>query len=313
MALLLTLLLLFCLILPAEGFGKPIKLVILPFKVYADQDLSYLESGVPQMLKSRLSWEEHILVMETPSQETENMSKINADYVIYGSLTIFGNSASLDISLTKTENGKTITFFNQCNNLDEIVTKVGELAEEVIKKLIPPAPVYAETPKPPTVEKIREAAPRKKEIKREEIKLCLFVLPGLFSKLNPAQTYRLFLSDKPQVEGKDPILTEEYEGANFPSYRRAGKIVRKGLDLGTITVKKAEGYNCDVTEFIKNHRSKQYFLAIKREGADYYLPVEVYFEKGLPSGKKTLSNKVIFDQGFDNKADALEFNIGRPE
>lgn len=116
----------FTFILPSTSLSKPpIRLVILPFKVYADQDLSYLKSGVPQMLKSRLSWEGHILVMEALSGKTENISKIDADYVISGSLTIFGGNASLDINLIKTENGKLTTFFDQCNNLDEIVPKVG--------------------------------------------------------------------------------------------------------------------------------------------------------------------------------------------
>ncbi|KPJ67121.1 MAG: hypothetical protein AMJ45_03205 [Syntrophobacter sp. DG_60] len=328
------LLITFTFILPSTSLPQlPIKLAILPFKIYSAQDLGYLKQGISEMLKSRLSWEEHILVIEAPKdvvKETKSIREVgkvlNVDYVLSGSLTIFGGSASIDLRLINIEDGKTTPFFGQYNNLDEVVPNIGKLAEKVVEKLIPsevseekevaePTEVLEEKPE------ISEKAIHRPKLKRRGTTLRVTFFTDVLKPKSP-QTYHLFLSDKPQVKGKDPIIDEEdieIGDATFPEYRRAGKIEKQGLDLGKVSVKEKTSFVFDVTDFINDHPSKRYFLAVKKEEADYFLAMEVWFKKGINSSDKIrLAFQTgilggLFDQKLHTKADTLEFSVGSPE
>jgi len=325
----------FILILPGVAFSQPpVKLAILPFKIYSAQDLSYLKQGISQMLESRLSWEGHILVIEVSEdsiKKTKNITKIgqqlNVDYMLCGSLTIFGGSASIDLRLINIEDGKTTPFFGQYNNLNEVIPNIGKLAERVVEKLIPsevsekkevaePSEVYEEKPE------ISEKAIHRPKLKRRGMTLHVTFFTDVLKSQRP-QTYHLFFSDKPQVKGKDPIVDEEdieIGDATFPEYRRAGEIEKQGLDLGKVSIKENKtNFVFDVTDFIHDHPSKRYFLAVKKEKADYFLAMEARLKKGFKSSDKiriafqtgVLGN--LFDQKLHTKADALEFSIGSPK
>ena len=312
----------------------PVKLAILPFKIYSGEDLGYLRQGISQMLESRLSWEGHILIIEVCEdsiKKTKRITKIgqglNVDYVLCGSLTIFGGSASIDLRLINIEDGKTTPFFGQCNSLKEVIPNIGRLAEKVIEKLIPsevsekkevaePSEVCKERPE------ISKKTIHRPKLKRREIALHVTFFTDVLKSKRP-QNYHLFLSDKPQVKGVDPIVDEEdieIGDASFPEYRRAGEIEKQGLDLGKVRVRENKtSFVFDVTDFINDHPSKCYFLAVKREGADYFLAMEAYFKKGInPSDKIRIAFQTgilgcLFDQRLHTKADTLEFSIGSPK
>jgi len=301
---------------------QPVKLAILPFKIYSSEDLTYLQQGLCVMLKSRLSLERHIEIVDIDkkaSKELKDVNKLakefNLDYVLSGSLTMFGNSASIDLKLTNIEQKKVTPFFAECSSLNEVIPKIAKLSTDIIGTIIPS--LKKEVARPSPVE-----SPEKSEISPPivpKIGKTLFYITFI-TKPNRPQTYHLFFSDKPQVKGGDPIVDEEdIEEPNFPEYRRAGEMETQGLDLGKVSVKEKTNFVFDVTGFIHDHPSKCYFLAVKREGADYFVPMETWFNrKGKVSGK----TKIVFqtgilgsflDQKFRIKEDTLEFSIKSPE
>ncbi len=97
------------LLLPAvaQGASKS-TYVVMPFAVQGPQGFAYLERSSPQMLTSRLYWKDRVepAVNDTPasqkplSSESEAATaagKYNADYVVWGSVTVAGDDCSLDV------------------------------------------------------------------------------------------------------------------------------------------------------------------------------------------------------------------------
>ena len=143
------LLLVFSSVVLAAGGGmadEPSRIVIVPFKMNAERDLSFLKEGIVDMLTSRLSWGERVVVgredtdrvlvdMSVPVNEEIARtigSRLQADYVLFGSLTIFGNSISLDAKVVDVHQKKpTLTFFKQSKEIDEVIPQIGLLAAQI--------------------------------------------------------------------------------------------------------------------------------------------------------------------------------------
>ena len=91
---------------------QSVKVVILPFEIYAQQDLSYLQKEIPQAIKTQLEQEgANVLILDRASLESRNTRidrmedirqlgrDIGAAYVVWGSLTWIGQNFSLDTKL----------------------------------------------------------------------------------------------------------------------------------------------------------------------------------------------------------------------
>ncbi|MBU4462433.1 MAG: hypothetical protein KKB05_00605, partial [Proteobacteria bacterium] len=106
---------------PALASAKQSRIAIVPFTMNAEKDLAFLQEGILSMLSSRLSWENKISVIarqetaaavntiapplnEAKARKIGDMLK--ADYVLFGSLTIFGNSVSLDAKMVDIADSK---------------------------------------------------------------------------------------------------------------------------------------------------------------------------------------------------------------
>ena len=144
---LITLLLLIMSINSGSVFAKQYRVAIIPFKINAEKDMTFLKDGVFDMLSSRLSSEENAEVIDR--EETENVvesiegilnegkarkvgAKLKADYVLFGSLTIFGESVSIDSKMVDvTGDSKSIAFFNQSMGIGEVIPKINNFAEEI--------------------------------------------------------------------------------------------------------------------------------------------------------------------------------------
>jgi TolB-like protein len=134
--------------LPA--FAKTLKVAIVPFKVNAEKDLSFLKEGIVDMLSSRLFWEDKVRIINR--QATEKASKavgeplneskaraignqLGADYVLFGSLTVFGNSVSIDAKMADVSGKKqTLTFFNQSQGMDQVIPSIDQFASDINEK-----------------------------------------------------------------------------------------------------------------------------------------------------------------------------------
>jgi TolB-like protein len=134
----------------ALASAKPLQVAIVPFKINSEKDLSFLKDGIVDMLSSRLYWENKVSVMNRQAVEkaaasiagTLNESKardlgkkLGADYVLFGSLTVFGNSVSIDAKMVDVAGKKQpLTFFNQSQGMDQVIPDVNLFASDINEK-----------------------------------------------------------------------------------------------------------------------------------------------------------------------------------
>ncbi len=135
---------------PLSAFAKPVQVAVVPFKINAEKDLSYLRDGIVDMLSSRLSWADKVMVIN--NQETEKAlktvigplneikaremgAKLDADYVLFGSLTVIGNSVSIDAKMVDVSGEKeTLSFFNQSQGMDQVIPSINLFASDINEK-----------------------------------------------------------------------------------------------------------------------------------------------------------------------------------
>jgi TolB-like protein len=115
------------------------------------QDLTFLRNGLFSMLSSRLSDPGKVDVLDratvdqalTGSQGdlTQDAARnigagLGADYVLFGSLTHFGESVSLDAAMVDITGDKpALTFFEQSNNMGDVIPLVNTFAGDINQKV----------------------------------------------------------------------------------------------------------------------------------------------------------------------------------
>jgi len=130
---------------------KPARVAVIPFTIHAEKDLSFLKQGIVDMLSSRLAWEGKVGVISrdevlnaypagagllTEKDAREIGTAIGADYVLFGSLTVFGNSVSIDAKIADISGSRpTLAFFNQSQGMDEVILRINQFAEEINTKV----------------------------------------------------------------------------------------------------------------------------------------------------------------------------------
>jgi outer membrane protein insertion porin family len=95
---------------------QTVRVIILPFEVYAQEDLSYLKQQIPQVIKTQLEQEgARVLILDNQTiasrqLRTDSVSAIRqigvetgAQYVVWGSLTWLGQNFSLDSKLLSSD------------------------------------------------------------------------------------------------------------------------------------------------------------------------------------------------------------------
>jgi len=130
----------------------PKKIAVLPFTMNADRDLSFLQSGIVDMLNSRLAWKGKVQIIEKGAVkkavdtapgplDKEKALKVGraleADYVILGSLTVFGDSVSIDAKiLDVAKSDELVTAFDQSKGMDGVIPTVNQFAEDINAKIM---------------------------------------------------------------------------------------------------------------------------------------------------------------------------------
>ena len=81
--------------------------IVLPFSVQGPEGFAYLEKSIPQMITSRIYWKDrveparelpaNVRPVNSESEAEKLRAQYKADYVIWGSVTIIGDDASLDV------------------------------------------------------------------------------------------------------------------------------------------------------------------------------------------------------------------------
>ena len=150
--------------LPGSGICAGERVALLPWKVNAAGDMEYVRAAMPEMLATRLgSGTSEIISPDAVSRAIEEKKAgfndasaleagktLKADYVLYGSLTIFGNAVSMDAKLVNINTGASTPFASKGTGIESIIGLVDRLSSDVNSFLNPkPAEksVMQETPK----------------------------------------------------------------------------------------------------------------------------------------------------------------------
>jgi len=158
--------------------ADPVQVLILPFTINSDKDLSFLRKGVADMLSSRLALKDQIVVIDQtdPALSQDQIpEEINTDtalalgertqsnFVLFGSLTVFGNTISTDARFFDVRQKQPVLTFSELGNTQgEVISHInllaGRIKEEVFgQKTIASKP----TPRQSTASKESEDYSRK--------------------------------------------------------------------------------------------------------------------------------------------------------
>ncbi len=127
--------------------AEPSKILILPLTIHSEKDLSFLQHGIEDMLSTRLALKgktapinrEQVrqALQETSGPINEQTAllmgeKLQADYVLFGSLTIFGNSISTDCRFVDVHQKKPVVIFNRSGkSRDDIAEHINIFAAQI--------------------------------------------------------------------------------------------------------------------------------------------------------------------------------------
>jgi outer membrane protein insertion porin family len=131
-------------LIPANG-QQQVNIVILPFEIFAQEDLSYLQSDLPTALKASLEQAgARVLVLDAASepewrQRVSNLEEIKmlsqqtgADFMVWGALTWIGQQFSLDLKLFESRDGKAPSLFTaEGSGIENLPSTLEKLAQSV--------------------------------------------------------------------------------------------------------------------------------------------------------------------------------------
>jgi len=158
---------------------------VLPFSIHSAENIDYVRQGIGDMLASRISVNEKIDVIGKDSvlaalQETAGRElaladafalgkKLNADFVVWGSITKIGNSLSIDGKLVDIAASKTaVNLFAQCPTMDEVIPKINDFAQRIDTHILGGLPQASESSSVPK-EIIVSRQPSSQAIREAEI------------------------------------------------------------------------------------------------------------------------------------------------
>ena len=140
------------------------RIALLPFKINAEKDLSFLQDGIFDMLSTRLAKEGRVEVIGRAQVDTAMQSaaasgtvnesaarsigsRLNADFVLFGSLTVLGENVSIDAKMVDISGGQpTLTFFDQSQDLGAVITKINLMAVDINAKMFGRTQTAVKTP-----------------------------------------------------------------------------------------------------------------------------------------------------------------------
>ncbi|MDY6791472.1 MAG: VCBS repeat-containing protein [Thermodesulfobacteriota bacterium] len=148
--------------------AEPVKILISPFNIHSKDDLSFLNTGIIDMLSARLAKKDRVVIIKPPdtwpsegdlAEETavKLATDLKADYVIIGSLTVFGNSISTHAKFIEVKKNEALVTSNQYGeHRGDALSHVNLFAEGIHRHLsggkevvLPPPVQKEEKPTPP--------------------------------------------------------------------------------------------------------------------------------------------------------------------
>ena len=131
----------------APAVAAPARVAILPFDVNAEKDMTFLQEGILDMLGSRLAWRDKVEVISENETKAALASvdgfdgesrallvggKLQADFVLFGSLTVFGESVSIDAKMADVSGQQPpLPFFAQTRGMGEVIPQINQFATNI--------------------------------------------------------------------------------------------------------------------------------------------------------------------------------------
>jgi TolB-like protein len=132
---------------------KVYRVAILPFLIHSQENLDYLREGIYDILSSRITVEGRIVVIdrtiveralyqERPMRLDEAVAmsigrRVEADYIVLGSLTKIGGYISLDARLISiTEEKPPLGVYTQHKGIEDVMVKIGDFAQDIGYKIL---------------------------------------------------------------------------------------------------------------------------------------------------------------------------------
>ncbi len=158
------------------------RIVVLPFSVHSAENIDYVRQGIGDMLASRISASEKLEVIGRESlfdlrdantgKEIAQADvyaagkKLNADFVVWGSITKIGSSLSIDGKMFDVAANKSaLNITAQCPTMDEVIPKINDFAQRITAHILgaPPQTVAA----PPVAKEVIVSRPPSPQAARE--------------------------------------------------------------------------------------------------------------------------------------------------
>ena len=118
------------------------RLVVLPFSVYSQEDLSYLKKSIPRLLEERLEAERikivHPVIEDRPGAVSVEWARdmvyqTAVDYSVFGSVSKIGNNVSVDAVLVSAEEGrKPVSVYEVGMGLENLTKILDEVAMKLV-------------------------------------------------------------------------------------------------------------------------------------------------------------------------------------
>jgi len=155
----------FLLFLPLPAHAADKKVLLLPLAVYAERPLDHIRKGAASMLITRLSQgglevmsgegieayldEEEKNGISSEKRAQDLISKLGADYAVFGSITAIGGTYSLDLSLLGSKEGLPPARFSKVVAEDQFIPEFSDAANQMLAAMEGKGTAQKEPAKPP--------------------------------------------------------------------------------------------------------------------------------------------------------------------
>lgn len=117
--------------------------VVVPFAVSGPESFSYLERSIPQMLTSRLYWKGRVepagevaasqKAVSSEADADRLRASMKADYVVFGTVTVMGDSYSLDVRM-KSKEGK-VWPYSQEGKTSQLIAAISTVSDTINRQV----------------------------------------------------------------------------------------------------------------------------------------------------------------------------------
>ena len=253
---------------------------VLPFSVHSAENIDYVRRGISDILSSRISVSEKIEVISpdallTALKETGGKElamadiyslgkKLNADFVVWGSITKIGNSLSIDGKLFDISAYKAaVAFVAQIQNMDDVIPQINDFARKIEAHIVgAPLPTAGTLTAPK--ETIASPQPSTQTVREAEI------ISGMKSSKKGTFTASI---NPDFINAAQPIDSKSF----WKSQQFSNEF--KGMDIGDVD---GDGLNETViidshTVFIYQKKGSEFNLIQQITGKSYenYISVDV--------------------------------------